>query len=384
MSFRRASWRWGRRVPIVSAVALLVVVIPSDPAAAAITHAATAQPISDAITVASISPATYTVIAGTGQPNGTSNSTLAGFPRHGTTFGILTTGNVNFADDPNNSSFTSANNGQTNVRGTDTVYDLSVMRIDGLRGGDGCSLTFDYRLLTEEHPEWIGLGYNDVFVAELDQNSWTSNGGALSAPNAFAVQAVDSSAMSPSEAAGTTYDGATTLLTASVPLPQSVDRSLFLSIADRGDGGGDSAVFIDKLGVVCAGHVTIHHFPNDAVRLWVSPPGWTCRDINTNLVVVPPDVLQQPGPGVACTPPTNDAYCRSTSVGGYTTAGTGSTTLLSKCVGGPTATQTLQLPFNVAAVTTMGTGVFPWRCEFDDGAITPNTDMWVFCDVNIQ
>jgi hypothetical protein len=360
-----------------------MIVAVDDPAAAVITHAPTAQPISDALTVASVSPATYTVIAGSGQPNGTSDSPLAGFPTHGTAFGILTTGDVNSADDPNTIGFTSTNNLQSSVRGTDTVFDLSVMRIDGLRGGAGCRLSFDYRFLSEEFPEYVGSGFNDVFVAELDQNSWTSSGGAVAAPDAFVVQSVDTSPMQASEAAGTTYDGATVLLTASVPLPQSVDRSLFLSIADLGDSSYDSAVFIDKLGVICPAHITIHRFPF-GTRLLASPPGWSCIDVNTNLVVVQGATLAQPNSGVSCTPPTNDAYCRSVVAGGYHAwAGTGSMTLTSTCTTTPTATQTLQLPFNAGVSTSStGIGLFPWRCQMNDGTIGPDADVWMFCKVN--
>jgi hypothetical protein len=52
--------------------------------------------------------------------------------------------------------------------------------------------------------------------------------------------------MSEGEAAGTTYDGATALLTAATPVSPGA-HTLYLSIFDQGDTAWDSAAFVDNL-----------------------------------------------------------------------------------------------------------------------------------------
>ena len=48
-------------------------------------------------------------------------------------------------------------------------------------------MSFDFRFLSEEFPENVGLPVNDGFVAELDtQSGTTDDTGDISAPNNFA------------------------------------------------------------------------------------------------------------------------------------------------------------------------------------------------------
>ena len=53
--------------------------------------------------------------------------------------------------------------------------------------------------------------------------------------------------MTDAAALGTTYDGATALLTARVPVAVGSAHSLYLTIFDQGDAILDSAVFLDNL-----------------------------------------------------------------------------------------------------------------------------------------
>jgi uncharacterized repeat protein (TIGR01451 family) len=120
-------------------------------------------------------------------------------------------------------------------------------------------LSFDYRFLSEEFPEWVGTPFNDAFIAELDTNSWTATGSSavspISAPKNFAfdpagrpvsINAAGTSSMAPGPAFGTTYDGATPILTASTPIAAGM-HTLYLSIFDQGDHILDSASFVDNL-----------------------------------------------------------------------------------------------------------------------------------------
>ena len=113
---------------------------------------------------------------------------------------------------------------------------------------------FDFRFLSEEFPEFVNAGFNDAFVAQLDQLSLAVSGSSINAPGNFAGGAgdqisVDSSGpsgMADSFAAGTTYDGATPRLVARTPVDSGA-HSIFLTVFDAGDGILDSAVFLDNL-----------------------------------------------------------------------------------------------------------------------------------------
>ncbi|HET8945343.1 MAG TPA: choice-of-anchor L domain-containing protein [Candidatus Polarisedimenticolia bacterium] len=201
-----------------------------------------------------VTGAAFTAIPPAGTPHGIGSSPLAGFPLSGGTFAILTTGNAVHADEPNTASDTSASDGGPSVRG-DTDHDVSILRIDLNVPDDANCLSIGFRFLSEEYPEFVGSFFNDAFIAELDNSTWTTSGTAISAPDNFAfdpahnvisVNAVGPTNMTGPNAVGTTYDGATPLLSASTPVTPG-PHSLFLSIFDQGDDIFDSAVFLDRL-----------------------------------------------------------------------------------------------------------------------------------------
>jgi uncharacterized repeat protein (TIGR01451 family) len=194
-------------------------------------------------------------------PDGTSTTSLDGFPTDGTSFGILTTGNVTSV--PNPGTFASTDNGGAAVRG-DTDRDVTVLKTDiSVPEGANC-LTFDFKFLSEEYPHFVGTEFNDAFIAELDGTTWTTSGSAISAPNNFAfdssndVVSINSTGlggMSAANGAGTAFDGitdgnggATGLLHASTQVTAGA-HSVYFSIFDQGDSGYDSAVFLDNLAV---------------------------------------------------------------------------------------------------------------------------------------
>ena len=132
------------------------------------------------------------------------------------------------------------------------------MRVD-LRVPSGANcLSFDFRFLSEEYPEFVGDLFNDAFVAELGRSTWTAgtkDDPEITAPDNFArdiqgnpirVNRVGDTTMTAARAKGTTYDGATRRLRASTPIRPG-NRRLYLSIFDQGDRIYDSAVFVDNL-----------------------------------------------------------------------------------------------------------------------------------------
>ena len=189
-------------------------------------------------------------------PMGISDTPLAGFPTSGATYGILSTGNVAYADDANTSEGTSDDWLVTAPGIGPTVHDYQVARIDLPAATTSC-LAFDFRFLSDEYPEYVDRGYNDAFVAQL--NTWGVTidpvTQAVNAPGNFAggagdVISVDSggpSAMTATGSLGTTYDGATPLLTARAVVTPGSTNSVHLTLFDQGDGVWDSAVFVDNM-----------------------------------------------------------------------------------------------------------------------------------------
>jgi uncharacterized repeat protein (TIGR01451 family) len=234
-------------------VVLATLVLAPTAARAAITPSSNADDLAAAIATASATPtgASFDTMPGTGTPNGVADSALAGFPTDGATFGILTSGDVNLADDANSSPDSGANLDST-ARG---AFDVSVLKIDLTVLATQNCLRVDFRFLSEEYPEFVGDQFNDAFIAELDTSDWSVSGSTITATNNFAfdsnrdVVSINNSgvvSMTAANAAGTTYDGATPLLTAQTPVTEGA-HSVYLSIFDAGDQVFDSAVFLDNL-----------------------------------------------------------------------------------------------------------------------------------------
>lgn len=197
----------------------------------------------------------FSVVPPRGNPAAVSDSRLARFPRHGDEFAILTSGNALLADDRNRRRDSGAANLGPLIRGT---RDVVIMRIDLRVPRNANCLTFRFRFLTEEFPEFVNDIFNDAFIAEIEDSNWDASGPVdptITAPRNFAVDSagrpirvnsVGDTSLSRRQARGTTYDGATRILRASTPIT-SGGRTLYLSIFDQGDRQYDSAVFVDRL-----------------------------------------------------------------------------------------------------------------------------------------
>lgn len=177
------------------------------------------------------------------------------WPTAGHDFAVLSSGDVTTATNANSSGSTTTDFGGGTVRGNSDL-DVTILQVDVLVPDTvNCLVGLDFQFLSEEYPEYVGSAYNDAFIAELDQSTWTTSGSQIIAPDNFAfdeagdpitINTVGATTMSPDHAAGSTYDGATPMLRASTPITPG-EHSIFLSIFDQGDRALDSTVFLDNL-----------------------------------------------------------------------------------------------------------------------------------------
>ncbi len=196
----------------------------------------------------------YAALPPDNQPNAVSTEPLAGFPRNGKSYAIMTNGCAVLADQHKYAGRPGCNDNGIPLRGT---RDLNILRLVVRVPSNANCLSFRFRYLSQEFPKYVGSQYNDGFIAELDYTSWSSgfNSPHISAPHDFAkdakgniitINSAGPEAMTKAAAAGTTYGGATRILRASTRITPGT-HSLFLSIFDQGDRSYDSAAFIDNL-----------------------------------------------------------------------------------------------------------------------------------------
>jgi hypothetical protein len=197
-------------------------------------------------------------------PVATTTRPLAGFPYKGKSFAILTTGCAHLAIKPDKSQSSGCRDGGVKTRG---ARDVTIMRIRvHVPQGANC-LSFRFKFLSEEFPEFVGSSFNDAFIAEVGHSpSWKASSNqfpTITAPDDFAttrdgkslisVNGAGIAKVSRAAAKGTTYDAATGKLRASTPVKPG-NRLLYLSLFDQGDRQYDSAVFVDRLSVRHAAH----------------------------------------------------------------------------------------------------------------------------------
>ncbi len=132
----------------------------------------------------------------------------------------------------------------------DTDMDVSILKTDFIVPSGANCLTFDFKFLSEEYPDFVGSTVNDAFIAELDTSNWTTCVHVITAPNNFAfdgagnVVSINSTGvggMSAADGAGTAFDGitdtngaGTQLLHASRQVTPGA-HSVYFSLFDQGD-----------------------------------------------------------------------------------------------------------------------------------------------------
>jgi hypothetical protein len=245
-----------------AAVAVGATLLAVASAGATVTPSRTAGDLATAMEAPAAGAALPT-IPPNNNPLGVGTTPVAPFPRVGSTFAVLTTGEATQADVPGGSD--SADDGGGPVTSPDrgnTALDVSTLQIPFTvpAGGPNC-VSFDFRFLSEEYPVYIHSDYNDAFIAELDATTWTTNGAAISGlQNNFAtdatglpvtIKSTGPTSMSPAEAAGTPYGGATAPLRARTPVTAGA-HTLFLSIFDQSDNILDTTVFVDSFTISTA------------------------------------------------------------------------------------------------------------------------------------
>lgn len=182
------------------------------------------------------------------------NTSIAGFPTQGSGYVVLSTGRAEDALRANTEgSYSYVLDGLNTSQGDDLVQLTLILNVPD----NATSLSFDWKFLSEEYPEWVGTAYNDAFLVEMDNSNFAISGNTITAPNNVAfdsngqlitINTTGALGMTESNALGTTYDGATPLLTTTVPISSGVSTiTLIFSVFDMGDSVYDSTVFIDNL-----------------------------------------------------------------------------------------------------------------------------------------
>jgi hypothetical protein len=225
-----------------------IVEYPLDPSATPLARAMAGDP-------GLVRRAVFSALPPSSKPAAVSTTRLGAMPSSGKSFAILSTGNAKLAATPNTKPDSGSESRGPSIRG---ARDVVIMRID-LRVPKGANcLSFDFRFLSEEYPEFVGDEFNDAFVAEVGTSDWlaaTKQDPTITSPHNFATDTTGApirinktgvTGMTAFRARGTTYDGATRLLRASSPIKPGL-RRLYLSIFDQGDRIYDSAVFLDNL-----------------------------------------------------------------------------------------------------------------------------------------
>ena len=265
-------------------LALALGLVAAAPASATITPSASAPTVAGAMADplgAALSGSSFPVIApAPANPAATSDSPLAGFPRSGSTYSILSSGDTTLADD-GQATFAGVTNGSGNGGHGIAVQDLVTLRLGLNVPATANCFSIDFRFLSEEYPDFVNAGKNDGFVAELDTSDFQGDGNSLTAPHNFAfdeqgnVVSVNTAGISATNAAGSVYGGATSLLRASTPVSPGA-HTVYLSIFDQGDSTYDSAAFLDRAVVT-------------------NTPPSTCK-AGANSDVVPPETTITDGP----------------------------------------------------------------------------------------
>ncbi|WP_373542112.1 choice-of-anchor L domain-containing protein [Chamaesiphon sp.] len=172
---------------------------------------------------------------------------------------ILTSGNANLAPGPNSTANAGLNNSAAGdaqlsaLAGGETTFDASVLTFDFTSASS--DLFFNFVFASEEYPEFANTEFNDVLGFFVDGTNIALVPGTTTPITINTINnGQDDTGVNPqnpqfyianpSGAAGTQYDGYTTVLTAQALGLRAGSHRIKLAIADVFDASLDSAVFI--------------------------------------------------------------------------------------------------------------------------------------------
>lgn len=180
---------------------------------------------------------------------------------------ILATGNINVAVGPNNSG--NASSPTTNPAGPDsdlsslipgfTLHDRAILEFDFIPSGD--TVRFSYIWGSEEYPEFVNSSFNDVFGFFISgpglNGPYTNNAVNIAIipgsnpPMPVTIDNVNANLNSEFYISNTTgsniqFDGYTVTMEALTAVQCGQLYHIKIALADAGDSGYDSAVFLEK------------------------------------------------------------------------------------------------------------------------------------------
>jgi hypothetical protein len=247
---------------------------------------------------------------------------------------ILSTGDIFNAVGPNVDPSAGLDNAQVGSPALDLLVtpqitvDASTLEFNFTPPPNVTSVTFKYVFASEEYPENVATGFNDVFGLFIDGQNVALIPGTttpifINSLNATAAPSLFNNNFAATF--GTQFDGFSTVLTATIPVTPGTPRLVTLAIADGTDRLGDSAVFVAPIAATgFFEDVPIAHFAFQQILAIsnagitagcsVSPPGF-CPDspitraemavfIETSLGGVP-----APCVGTFADVPTTDPFC---------------------------------------------------------------------------
>jgi len=182
------------------------------------------------------------------------SSSIAGFPTQGSSFLAMGTGltsSITLANTSGSTSYQCA--GLNNSQGNDMVQMNIVLNVPS-----GANfLKFDWKFFSEEFPEFVGTSFNDAFLVETPNSTFTISGNTITAPkniafdsagNLITVNSTGVYGMNAGNASGTTYDGASTTFATTYSFsPGTAQVNLTFSVMDLGDSIYDTMIFLDNL-----------------------------------------------------------------------------------------------------------------------------------------
>lgn len=95
---------------------------------------------------------------------------------------VMSSGRASRITEANTSGSSGGKLGGGSIRGN-TDRDVTVVRVDlDVPDWVNCIVGIDFQFFSEEHPEYVGSGFNDGFIIELDESTWTTSGSQIIAP----------------------------------------------------------------------------------------------------------------------------------------------------------------------------------------------------------